>query len=411
HGLDPVTADLAQLQAALREVTRVRRWLDGREVAFTNGLRALADVSPSVFPEAEVAEATGTSLHHGNQTAERAKTADSVPALADALADGKVSGEHLDAMTAGLRSLEPNERAALVAEGERLAGLAETMNPEQFRREIAKAARKIRSDGGMARLERQQRDVRMSAWVDPATGMVRINGRLDPITGAMLINRLDQQLDRLRHQPTPPMAPSDPLERTGFLRAHALLDLLGIPHPGTTADDGECDTKCAGCSCGGRVDLSIVLDATTWLFGEHPGTRFDCGIPGLDLPLDTVRRMAMFADITLAFIDEQGVVLKLGRTRRLANDDQRRALRIMYRHCAIPGCTVPVSRTEPHHTIEWDADHGPTDIENLVPICKHHHDLIHDNHWKLSLSPDRRLTVTYPDGTTMTTGPPSEQWT
>ncbi|MGE0139110.1 MAG: HNH endonuclease signature motif containing protein, partial [Ilumatobacteraceae bacterium] len=60
--------------------------------------------------------------------------------------------------------------------------------------------------------------------------------------------------------------------------------------------------------------------------------------------------------------------------------------------------------------LEWDADQGPTDIDNLVPICKHHHDLIHDNGWKLSLSPDRRLTITYPDGTTMTTGPPSEQW-
>ncbi|MGD9999559.1 MAG: DUF222 domain-containing protein, partial [Ilumatobacteraceae bacterium] len=327
------------------------------------------------------------------------------------LADGKVSGEHLDAVTAALRSLEPAERAALVAEGERLARLAEAMNPEQFRREVAKTARRIRADGGMGRLERQQRDVRMSAWVDPATGMVRVNGRLDPITGAMLINRLDQQLDRLYHQPTPPLAPSDPLERTGFLRAHALLDLLDIAHPGGTSnEDGECDTKRAGCSCGGRVGLSIVLDATTWLFGEHPNTRFDCGIPGLDLPLDTIRRMAMFADITLAFIDQQGVVLKLGRARRLANDAQRRALRIMYRHCAIPGCTVPVSRTQPHHTQEWDAHHGPTDIENLVPICKHHHDLIHDNGWKLSLSNDRRLTITYPDGTTMTTGPPSDQW-
>jgi hypothetical protein len=29
----------------------------------------------------------------------------------------------------------------------------------------------------------------------------------------------------------------------------------------------------------------------------------------------------------------------------------------------------------------------------------------------LSLSADRRLTITTPDGTTMTTGPPREQWT
>ena len=82
----------------------------------------------------------------------------------------------------------------------------------------------------------------------------------------------------------------------------------------------------------------------------------------------------------------------------------------MYRHCAIPGCPVPVSKTEPHHTIEWTSDGGPTDIDHLVPVCKHHHDLIHQQRWRLSLSTDRRLTITHPDGHTMTTGPPREQW-
>ncbi|MBI5089470.1 MAG: DUF222 domain-containing protein [Actinobacteria bacterium] len=155
----------------------------------------------------------------------------------------------------------------------------------------------------------------------------------------------------------------------------------------------------------------MTFDHRTLIDGYPPNTRIDTGIPGLELPLETIRRMVMFADITPVLLDDNGVVLKLGRTTRLANRAQRRALRGMYRYCAVPGCRVPVSRTQPHHTQEWDADHGPTDIEHLVPICKHHHDLIHKHHWKLSLSPDRQLTVTYPDGTTMTTGPPREQWT
>jgi hypothetical protein len=324
----------------------------------------LAEVSLSVFPEAVLAEATGTSLTRADRTAGRASTADQVPAFADALAGGRVSGEHVDAVTAGLRSLEPAERRLFAGEGERLAKLAEVLDPDAFKREVSKTARTIRADGGMARLERQRRDVRFTTWVEPSSGMVCVSGRFDPVTGGVLISRLDQHLDRLHHQPAPALCPSDPLERQRFLRGRALLDLLHIPHPDSSVDDG---TEHGRCSCAGRVDLSLVVDATTWLFGEHPGSRVDCGIAGLDLPLDTIRRMACFADISLAFVDEDGVLLKLGRSRRLANDDQRRALRIMYRHCAMPACTVPVSRCEPHHTLEWDADHGPTDIEFLVP--------------------------------------------
>jgi hypothetical protein len=320
----------------------------------------------------------------------------------------------------------------------------------------------------MGRLERQRRDVRCRSWVDHQSGMVHVSGRFDPVTGASLVNRLDRRVDSLFHRSTPELCPSDPLEKQGFLRGHALLDLLGVRDgtttsegtspavapalpgiaadppsdaggvaaalPGIAADPPSALAGAAGvagaagaagvagaagaagggssCSCGGsgRVDLTITIDARTYLDGLHPGTRVDCGIPGVDLPVDTIRRLAFFADITAVLLDDDGVVLKHGRTRRFASREQRRALRAMYRHCAIPGCRVPVAKTEPHHTIEWTGNGGPTDIEFLVPVCKHHHDLIHQHRWQLSLSTDRRLTITHPDGHTMTTGPPREQW-
>lgn len=156
--------------------------------------------------------------------------------------------------------------------------------------------------------------------------------------------------------------------------------------------------------------MSIVIDLRTLTHGYHPDTRIDCGIDGIDLPLDTIRRIALYADIIPVLLDEHGVTLKMGRTRRLATRDQRHALRAMYKHCAMPGCHTPVRQCTPHHCTEWN-DGGLTDIDLLVPICKHHHNHIHTNGWVLTLSADRCLTITTPNGTTMTTGPPNEQWT
>ena len=39
-------------------------------------------------------------------------------------------------------------------------------------------------------------------------------------------------------------------------------------------------------------------------------------------------------------------------------------------------------------------------------LCIPHHHAVHDRHWQLTLTPNRQLTITYPDGTTNRTGPP-----
>jgi predicted restriction endonuclease len=89
----------------------------------------------------------------------------------------------------------------------------------------------------------------------------------------------------------------------------------------------------------------------------------------------------------------------------LANRAQRRALGAVYATCAIPGCRVRYSRTKLHHVIWWRHG-GRTDLENLLPTCEIHHQKLHNNGWLLTLAPDRTLTIRFPDGTIMTTGPP-----
>ena len=81
----------------------------------------------------------------------------------------------------------------------------------------------------------------------------------------------------------------------------------------------------------------------------------------------------------------------------------------MYRTCAIPGCDRHVSATEAHHLVFWEHG-GATDLANLLPLCRHHHDRLHTERWTIELHPDRSLTIRRRGEVIMTTGPPDHQW-
>ena len=50
---------------------------------------------------------------------------------------------------------------------------------------------------------------------------------------------------------------------------------------------------------------------------------------------------------------------------------QRRALRVLYRTCAL--CDVPFEHTQAHHVSWYGFQQGLTDIDNLLPLCNRHH--------------------------------------
>ena len=160
--------------------------------------------------------------------------------LGDALAAGEIAGEHVDAVTAELKDLTPPQQALLAGKGEQLALAAANSTPDEFRRQVAKIARQLCADDGMAKLERQQRAVRLRAWFDHVTGMLRLSGEFDPETGLLLMNRLNAQIETLFHDRTPDLCPDDPSARQDFLRAHALLDLTAGGGWGGVAD-GDVD--------------------------------------------------------------------------------------------------------------------------------------------------------------------------
>jgi hypothetical protein len=113
----------------------------------------------------------------------------------------------------------------------------------------------------------------------------------------------------------------------------------------------------------------------------------------VELPVETVRRLACDADIIPVVLNGQGVPIDVGRAKRLATVHQRRALGAFYDSCAIPECQVKFAQCEPHHIEYWE-NGGNTDMDNLVPLCSRHHHAAHEGGWKLRLDPDtRELTV------------------
>ena len=153
----------------------------------------------------------------------------------------------------------------------------------------------------------------------------------------------------------------------------------------------------------------MVIDADA---ESQVGPVGEFSIP-VEIPTRVLATLAGDADIH-AVVVRNGVVLhapgelNLGRTTRLANRAQRRALRGLYRCCAIPGCTVAYDRCKLHHVIWW-RNQGRTDLDNLLPVCSIHHTKIHHDGWIIELGPHRELTLRLPDGSIHTTGPPSRR--
>src|SRR5579859_4696936 len=80
----------------------------------------------------------------------------------------------------------------------------------------------------------------------------------------------------------------------------------------------------------------------------------------------------------------------------------RRLAALRDQHCQYPGgCDQPASQCEPHHVIHRN-DGGSTSLTNLKDYCWwHHHVVLHELGWQLTVRPDGTSHVTSPHGKTI----------
>ncbi len=98
-----------------------------------------------------------------------------------------------------------------------------------------------------------------------------------------------------------------------------------------------------------------------------------------------LRRIACDADLIPVVLGEHGEPLDIGRSDRRIPLRTRRAVAARDGGCAHPGCDRPPSWSEIHHVIEWQHG-GRTDVDNLVMLCRAHHDQIHSTEWAIDMS-------------------------
>ncbi|NKR48389.1 DUF222 domain-containing protein [Rhodococcus hoagii] len=224
-------------------------------------------------------------------------------------------------------------------------------------------------------------------------GRVSVKGDLDAVTGEMLLTALSALT-----KPGKPV--DDPAEKRtpARQRADAFAEILR-----RYLDSGDAPVE-----GGERPHLSVHVNAADLARSEsaHEWTHTDEGsdlfgdkdiarLPHTGpLSIATARRLACDCHLTPIVMDD-GVPLNLGRTSRTVSKKQRRALIARDHGCAFPGCGAPPAHCEGHHVKHW-ADGGPTDLDNLVLLCRYHHTLLHHSHWDVKIGADRHPWFTPP---------------
>ncbi|MGD9620512.1 MAG: HNH endonuclease signature motif containing protein [Mycolicibacterium sp.] len=95
------------------------------------------------------------------------------------------------------------------------------------------------------------------------------------------------------------------------------------------------------------------------------------------------------------WFERDGEVIGSGRSTRTISRRLRRALEHRHRSCAVPGCGA-TRGLHAHHIQHWE-DGGPTELQNLVLVCPHHHRAHHRGLITIT-GPANHLTVTDTDG-------------
>ena len=219
---------------------------------------------------------------------------------------------------------------------------------------------------GFERDSEESFELRSLHLSETTSGMYRLDAWLDPAGGAALkaaIESLSRPLggDDVR---TPRQRRADALVEI----AHHAMDQGSLPKRNGARPHISVQTTIAG--------LKGELGA--------PASHLQSGMP---ISNKTVQRLA--CDGTLhRVLKADSMVVDVGRAKRTAQPAQWRALQARHKTCAGPGCDRPINWTYAHHVDFWE-DGGHTNLRKMLPLCFHHHRLVHEGGWQVILAGDR----------------------
>ncbi|MCS6711755.1 DUF222 domain-containing protein [Brachybacterium sp. EF45031] len=311
-----------------------------------------------------------------------------MPLTVEAFRGGRLSFSKVRALT----------RAVGRVDEETMVELAQDLTASQLERTVSA----LRAAQGT---HVEQSSLREARWWTDEQGMVHLSATLPAETGAEVVTALERLTEEADARPVaeddpPPgddklTADAPPLAHR---RADAVVELARSHLARASVDRSGEDRHLVVM----QVDLAAL---------EHPGegtsgTGADrAWVRGAgSVEAETAARWSCTDRIALAIAGHEGEILHLGRAKRLVSRAQRRALAIRDTTCQFPGCHQ-TRHLDSHHVVPW-SEGGPTDIENLVLLCRRHHVTVHEGGLRLSWevtrpgtpSMRRVLVVRHPDG-------------
>ncbi|MEZ5167683.1 MAG: DUF222 domain-containing protein [Acidimicrobiales bacterium] len=354
--LDVDQADTVTLRRWLHDAARLQAALD------RFGARAAARLGDS----SQVRGATRCTQREADQAVARGLLIEAIPEIGDALATGDISAAHVDTLAVAA------ERTSVDAvAGSDLLGVAKAEPADAMRSHVTDFVRRSADADHAARLDHQRRNRRAVLF---HRDMGVLHAEFDDLTFAQVRAAIDAETDRLYHHDGGRDHAGEvrtPQQR----RADAIAALL-THQAGRSAAAGTKTTRPPAV----RNQMLIVahIDGAAELPGIGP------------LPRSEVDRLACISDLYGLVFDTDGRPLWHGDRVQLADDNQWRMLIAHDGGCI--ACAAHPSQCQAHH-ITWRRHDGPTDIENLVLVCAHHHHLIHDKGWTLHQQPDSTWTL------------------
>ncbi len=309
-----------------------------------------------------------------------------------------------------------------------LAEIAGPMTGNQLER-FARAHRQVsHADDAAARIRRRL------AWRFEDDGSLAGTFRLPPLQGAVLLQALRAAAGDLDHPHDPPGDGGDggdgvpassgdkPSVETSSSLADALLVIAEafladkiaatdnpevyqvIVHVGTDAlAQGDPVGGAGGQPGGTPAGVSAETPAAPRPVPGDPADPARCHVDdGPAVSVSTAQMITCTAALSWMLHDRDGRVLDLGRRRRRPSAALRRAARERDAcRCRYPGCES--RRIDLHHIQYWSHG-GRTSLENLISLCKHHHQLVHEHGYLIAWGPGGTFTFYDPGGTVL---PPS----
>ena len=206
----------------------------------------------------------------------------------------------------------------------------------------------------------EERSLRLSTAED---GCLLISGVLDPVGGAAVRSALEPLAQ--------PSGAYDDRNREQRY-ADALVERVS---GGRTAN----------------IQVTATIETLKGLAGAAAG-EMEFSLP---ISSTSIQRMACDCSVTRVLLNQESVTIDVGRARRVISGALTRALKARDGHCRWPGCERSASMCDGHHLVHW-IHGGPTDLDNLVRLCRRHHRMVQEGGWQLIKTEHQKIVTIAP---------------